>query len=86
MIEVRDYQCSCGRRIAIPIKPDWTDPLYVMYVVDQNKMVLDMLAIQRKEIIELAGECVDAGVRPSILKRADEMLALLESLKKRFDS
>jgi hypothetical protein len=68
----------------IPLQRDWSSPLYVMHMEDEHKMYREILKRMHADMIELAEECVDAGARPSILKRADEMNALFRELKKRF--
>lgn len=74
----------CGRKLEIPIKPDWSSPLYVMYMEREHQKLKRALAEAREDLVELAGECVEAGVRPSILRRADELRATFDDLKRRF--
>jgi hypothetical protein len=68
----------------IPLQRDWSSPLYVMHMEDEHRMYSAILTKMHADMIELAGECVEAGVRPSILKRADELNALFKELKQRF--
>lgn len=79
-----DWQCSqCGRQIVIPLKRDWNSPLYVMHMEQEHKVLRDQLIQMQRDLIELAQECVNAGVRPEILKRADATRKLFEELKER---
>lgn len=78
-------QCAhCRKMMRIPVQRDWSSPLYVMQMEDEHRMLREQLVQMHKDMVELASECVDAGVRPSILKRADEINALFKSLKRRF--
>lgn len=84
-IQTTQVDCvHCRRPMLIPLKRDWSSPLYVMHMEGEHKMYKDILAKMHTDLIELAGECVEAGVRPSIMKRADEMNALFKELKQRF--
>lgn len=73
----------CNKPMLIPLKHDWAHPLYVFHMVDEHKALRKMLTHAHDEMLELAQECVEAGVRPSVLKRADETMKLFRELKKR---
>lgn len=75
----------CGKPMMLPLKHDWSDPLYVMHMEEEHRRYGDLLSKLHADMIELAGECVEAGVRPSILKRADELNALFKALKQVFE-
>lgn len=82
---VFDHQCHrCGTPIRIPLKRDWSAPLYVMHMEREHKFLLERLTEMHADLLELAGECVDAGVKPSIMKRADELRDRFRELKQRF--
>jgi len=74
----------CDKPFMIPLKRDWSSPLYVMHMEAEHEMYRETLVKMHAEMIELAGECVAAGVRPAIMKRADELNALFKELKQRF--
>lgn len=81
-----DFQCfGCGRPLRIPIRPEWDNPVYVMEMERQHRLMREEITELRTALIELAGECVDAGVKPSILQRADEMKEKLRVMLKWFD-
>ena len=50
-----------------------------------HRRLMELLKTQEKLIVELSEECVEAGVRPSILKRADMVRALFKELKERYN-
>lgn len=83
-IEVRDCICACGRRLHIPAKSVYSDPFYVEHVRHMNVKLEKEFFVLRDQLLELAGECVDAGVRPAMLRRADEMRAKLDELLEMF--
>lgn len=75
---------KCGLKIQVPILPEFRDPLYVEHVRTLNEFLQGELVRAHEELLELAAECVDAGVRPSILKRADELKLKLEELFRKY--
>ena len=77
--------CECGHHMQIPIRPEWDNPVYVMEVERQHRLIREELVLLRKGLVELAGECVDAGVRPECLKRADEINERLNNAMKWFE-
>lgn len=74
----------CGARLLIPLKRDWSSPLYVMHMEQEHEIIRGILVQMNRDMIELAKECVEAGVRPEILKRADQMRDKFNELKRRF--
>ena len=79
-----EYRCDCGKPFLVPLKRDWSSPLYVMHMEREHEYLKRTLVQAQKDLLELASECVEAGVRPSVLKRADELRDLFNSLKRRF--
>lgn len=77
-IECRCYRCGFMNRL--PVKPGWDNPLHVMEMEKRYEHLESYTRQVAKDLMELAAECVDAGVRPSVLKRADEMRQQLQSL------
>lgn len=70
-----DCRCrKCDTPFRIPLNRDWSSPLYVMHMEREHRMIRDVLSALQKDMLELAGECVEAGVRPELLRRADRML------------
>jgi hypothetical protein len=82
--EVENYRCQCGADIKIPIRECYTNPLYVWEVERQNKYVLKVLQKMQGDVMRLAGECLEAGVEPTIMREFNEMMALFNDLKRRF--
>lgn len=81
-IEVRDCRCPCGRMIRIPIEDSFSDPFYVEEVAKRHRHIEECLHLMRKDVMELAQECLDAGVKPAIMRRADELMELFRALKR----
>ena len=82
-IETFDWRCfSCGFPQSVPIKPGWDNPVYVMEMERVHKVFLDHIGCMEVELMDLAEECVDAGVKPEILRRADELKAMLNAWRK----
>lgn len=79
-----NYRCNCGSLIKIPLNRDWSSPLYIMHMEKEHKMIRETLCSMKTDLLELAEECVEAGVRPEILKRADALRDQFSELKKRF--
>ena len=50
-----------------------------------HRRLMELLKTQENLLVELSEECVEAGVRPSILKRADMVRALFKELKDRYN-
>lgn len=83
--EIREVRCrGCGWPISIPMRPEYSDPVYVAHVERENKKLVGEIANVHELLLELAAECVDAGVRPAMLRRADELKELLALLLKRY--
>jgi len=57
----------------------------VMEMERQYRLIREEISGLREALWELAGECVEAGVRPSILLRADEMKEQLQAMLKWFE-
>ena len=83
-LDARVNCVNCGRPLLLPLKHDWSSPLYVMHMEREHEMLKEILSRMHKDLIELAEECVEAGVRPSMLKRADAVNAQLKAWKRRF--
>ncbi len=82
-----DFHCgACGRPSKIPIKRGWDNPVYVMEMEKQHRLLRDEITRLKECLIELAGECVEAGVRPMILRRADEMKERFQELLGLFEA
>lgn len=75
---------NCGTPILIPLYRDWSSPLYVMHMEKEHKLLREALCRMHEDLMELAGECVEAGVRPGVLRRADALRDQFRELKKRF--
>lgn len=85
VIQSEAIECVfCRRKMAIPIKPDWSSPLFVMQMEREHEKLKRSLVEASKDLKQLAEECVEAGVRPSVLRRADELRVLFDDLKRRF--
>lgn len=79
-----NYRChQCNTPIVIPLKRDWSSPLYVMHMEREHKIIREMLGSMQADLMALAAECVESGVRPEILKRADRTRDLFRELKRR---
>lgn len=82
--EVRDVRCrGCGQPISIPMRSEYSDPVYVAHVELENVVLMKEINHAHEVLMELAGECVEAGVKPAFLRRADELKELLDLLLKR---
>lgn len=85
VVMTSEVSCQkCGTRLLIPLKRDWSSPLYVMHMENEYEIIRGALVQMHRDMIELAKECVEAGVRPEILKRADKMRDTFNELKRRF--
>lgn len=74
----------CGTRLLIPLQREWSSPLYVMHMEKEHEMLRELLCHMKDDLLELANECVEAGVRPEIMRRADRMREQFDELKRRF--
>lgn len=83
-IDYRDYHCQCGKRISLIIRPEWTEPLLVMQAIEDVERTRKHLYQLAKDFDELCRECLDAGVKPATMKRADEAIRLLKELLVKF--
>ena len=79
-----DYKCRCGTPLRIPIRPEFENPLYVMEVEKQHKLLERQLHDMGIELMKLARECLDAGVKPEILERADRLREMLKEWERFF--
>lgn len=77
-LEIETFRCRCGNPINIPIRQEWNSPLYIMEMEREHARLWKQIDGMHKALMELAQECVDAGVRPSCLRRADELKELLQ--------
>lgn len=69
-----DFQCRrCGTPLRIPIHPEFDNPAYVMGIERQHGYLREHLSQMEADLMALARECLDAGVKPEIMRRADEL-------------
>lgn len=86
VLQTRDAWCGkCGGHFRILVHPEFTDPIYVEFIETENKVIKEMLNEMYRDLLELAEECVNAGVRPKILRRADDLRKRLNELKDRLN-
>jgi hypothetical protein len=79
------FRCRCCREpISIPLRHDCSNPIYVMWLEKEQAMLQKEYQVLHEHFTELARECVDAGVRPAFMRRADEMREKLNQLLNRF--
>ena len=78
-----DYTCRCGQPIRIPIRPEWDNPAYVMGVIHEHDQLKLELGQIKSDLLVLARECLNAGLKPEILRRADELRKRLDAWSKR---
>jgi hypothetical protein len=75
------FECRCfhcGSPFLVPIKPEYENPMHVMLVEEQQRVFRKHIAAMGDDLMQLARECVDAGVRPEILRRADRLREILD--------
>jgi hypothetical protein len=83
-LEIRNYRCRCGTPISIPIKPDYTDPLFIWELERQVEIVRKRLEEVERQFMRLARECLDAGVKTSIMVEFEEAIAILKAYRDMF--
>jgi hypothetical protein len=83
-VDIRNYRCSCGMPIRLPVLPEFTDPFYVEMVKNENEALTGELKKACHDVAELAREALDYGVESSYLKKLDDMMRLLNDLKARY--
>ncbi len=79
-----DFQCyGCGRPLRIPIRPEWDNPVYIMEMERQHRLLKEQMVSMGQDLMTLARECLEAGVKPEVLKRADEIREALDNWQRR---
>jgi hypothetical protein len=82
-ISTVDFQCfGCGRMNHIPVRPSFENPLFVMEMEREHRLLNEELNRMGHTLMELANECLDAGVKPQIMRKADEIKRMLDQWKR----
>ncbi len=76
---------NCNHPLFVPIKHGYDNPAFVMEIERRQYQMRDEIIELRRRLIELAGECVAAGVKPTILREADEMKNRFNELLERLE-
>lgn len=76
------HQCRASTRIEL--KGEYLDPVYVMGIAEENVHLRLHLSSLNREFSELAHECLDAGVKPAVMRRFEEVMALIKKLYRKF--
>lgn len=78
-----DFECHrCRTPLRIPLRTEWDNPVYVMEMERQHRLLKEQLGQMGSDLMELAHECLDAGVKPEILRRADELREMIDEWKR----
>lgn len=76
---------NCNRPLFVPVAYGYDNPAFVMAIERRQYQMRDEITELRRRLIELAGECVAAGVKPTILREADEMKKRFNELLERLE-
>ena len=68
--EIRKVRCrGCGWPIVIPMRTEYSDPVYVAHVERENKMLVGEIANAHRVLLELAALGQLIGTTPNIFQR-----------------
>lgn len=68
----------CGEPSVYPIPSD--NPAYHMHLEQHNFKLQKQVEDLQDDVMTLAKECLDAGVRPEVIRRADRLLETLKEI------
>jgi hypothetical protein len=79
-----DFRCfNCGFPQRIPVPPEFDSPAYVMLMEKEHELLKKEMANMSSTLMELAHECLDAGVKPEVLRRADALKAMIDEWRRK---
>lgn len=81
-----EFRCSqCGGICHYPTPSEYDSPMHVMLVEEQQRVLMTQIGHMGADLMDLARECLDAGVRPEILRRADKLREILDEWIRRME-
>jgi len=73
----------CRMTTRHPVDKNDLDPISVMQCREENNFLKERILLCKKTVRKLAHECLDAGVKPTVMNEADDMLELIRAVMKK---